>query len=295
MIQLRSNIVLKASAVTGLQTLQATVNSKINFVEQVKEAVRLWGSKPDAIFTIVKQKLVDLSISDQICHYCEQNEGTDIEHIYTKSHFPSRCFNWDNYILACGKCNTHEKNDDFAIFDPNNSSNVVKLERRKSTERIKPTTEDGVLINPRSENPIDYLWLNFENAGNRLIFIPKETIKTSRSYIRARYTIDLLNLNRDQLATSRFQAANYFISRLTLFADVKAATDFENLKTATNDFQSINTVIPFANEQQNILHSIKTDILNYTHPTVWAEMKRQRKKLPKTKILFQKVPEALTW
>jgi uncharacterized protein (TIGR02646 family) len=295
MIQLRSNFTLSAGAITVLQTLQTTVDSKTNFVEQVKEALRLWNGKPNAIFSIVRQTLVDLSISDQICHYCEQNEGTDIEHIYTKSHYPSRCFNWDNYILACGKCNTHEKSDDFAIFDPINSSNIVKLNRQKPDERTKPTTEDGVLINPRAENPLDYLLLNFEPIGKRLIFIPKETNKTSRPYIRADYTIDLLNLNRDQLATARFQAAKYFISRLTLFADVKAATNFDNLKTAIDDFEPINTAILFVEERQNILNSIKTDILHYPHPTVWAEMKRQRTQLPKTNDLFQKVPEALTW
>jgi hypothetical protein len=111
----------------------------------------------------------------------------------------------------------------------------------------------------------------------------------------AHYTIQLLNLNRDQLATARFQAARYFISRLQLYAHVKTATDFDALEAATDDFKPIDTTISFTDEQSNILKSIKADILHYPHPTVWAEMKRQRNSLIKTNELFLKVPEALDW
>ncbi len=31
------------------------------------------------------------------------------------------------------------------------------------------------------------------------------------------------------------------------------------------------------------------------HPTVWAEMKRQRSLLPELRALFQAAPEALEW
>lgn len=294
MIQLSSKPLSK-EATDGLATLQDAVDNQNSFVAQAAEAARLWSNKPSKTFSVVKQVLIDMTVSVQTCNYCENNEGTDIEHIYPKSHFPSRCFNWDNYILACGKCNTHEKSDDFAIFDPLNSNNLIKLSRQKPNDRTKPMTEDGALISPRLENPLDYLWLSLQPIGKRLIFIPKETDKTARHYIRADYTIDLLKLNRDQLATARFQAAKYFISRLTIFANVKAADNFEELEAAMDDFKPINTTIPFSEEQQNILDSTKADILHYPHPTVWAELKRQRHNLTKTNALFQNVPEALFW
>lgn len=294
MIQLSSKP-LSTQAADGLKNLQNNVDGKAIYIEQVAEAIRLWGNKPNTTFSAVKKALIDLTISVQTCNYCENNEATDIEHIYPKSHFPSRCFDWNNYILACGKCNTHEKSDDFAIFDPTDSNNLVELKRYKPEERIQPTTDDGALISPRTEDPMTYLWLSLEPIGQRLIFVPKEIDKTTRHYVRADYTINLLNLNRDQLAIARFQAANYFISRLKLYAHVKSATNFDELEAATDDFKPINTAISFIDEQQNILNSIKTDILHYPHPTVWAELKRQRDKLPKTNALFQSVPEALTW
>ena len=294
MIQLPSNPLSK-EATDGLAALQDAVNRQANFVAQAAEAVRLWGSKPLATFSMVKQALIDVTISVQTCNYCENNEATDIEHIYPKSHFPSRCFSWDNYILACGKCNSHEKSDDFAIFDPSGSNTLVALYRKKPDERTQPTTEDGALISPRTENPLDYLWLSLIPINKQLIFVPKETDKTTRKHIRADYTIHLLNLNRDQLATARFQAANYFHSRLKFYAQVKEAMDFEALEEATDDFKPINTAIPFVREQAHILESIKVDILHYPHQTVWKELQRQHAQLPKTSVLFECVPEALTW
>lgn len=279
----------------ALQNLQDAVNNKTTFVEAVNEAIRLWDNKPDIPFLAIKKALIDLTISDQICNYCEHNEATDMEHIYTKSHFPFRCFDWGNYILACKKCNTDDKKDDFAIFEPAGSNHLVELKRKKPDKRTRPATEDGALISPRAENPMDFLWLSLQPINKRLIFVPKETDKTSRAYLRAHYTIQLLNLNRDQLATARFQAARYFISRLQLYAHVKTATDFNALEAATDDFKPIDTTISFTDEQSNILKSIKADILHYPHPTVWAEMKRQRNRLLKTNELFLKVPEALDW
>lgn len=286
---------LDTATVDALQNLQDMVNHKTTFIENVKEALRLWENKTEIPFGVVKETLVGLTISDQICNYCEQNEATDIEHIYPKSHFPNRCFNWGNYILACKKCNMDDKNDAFAIFEPAGSNYLVELKRKKLERRTRPATEDGALLSPRAENPMEFLWLNMQPIQNRLIFVPRETDKTTRDYARAHYTIQLLNLNRDQLATSRYQAGQYFISRLQLYAQVKAATDFQALEVATDDFKPINTAIPFATEQSNILKSIKADILHYSHPTVWAEMKRQRSILPKTNALFLSTPEALNW
>ena len=97
MIQLSSKP-LSTQAADGLKNLQNNVDGKAIYIEQVAEAIRLWGNKPNTTFSAVKKALIDLTISVQTCNYCENNEATDIEHIYPKSHFPSRCFDWNNYI-----------------------------------------------------------------------------------------------------------------------------------------------------------------------------------------------------
>jgi len=294
MIHLPSNP-LDATLAQSLSKIQSDVDAKIPFVEKVAEAARSWDNKPVSVFNPLKSHLTATCISDRICNHCEQDEAADIEHIYPKSHFPEKSFQWDNYIPACKKCNTDVKNDHFAVFAPTGSTSIPLPERQKKGARIAPITGDGVLLNPRIEDPMAYLWLELRPINNQLLFVPLDTKKASRSPIRASCTQKLLPLNRSQLATSRYQAANYFISVLGMYVKVKTCRSFEALDEATNDFRPINTAIPFIQEQQSILTSLKADIPHYPHPTVWAELKRQRADLRKARTIFEQIPEALQW
>ncbi len=50
-----------------------------------------------------------ISVFHHKCAYCESNIGAvdfgDIEHFAPKSIYPELCFEWDNLLLACSKCN----------------------------------------------------------------------------------------------------------------------------------------------------------------------------------------------
>ena len=90
---------------------------------------------------------------------------------------------------------------------------------------------------------------------------------------RADYTIEILRLNeRDYLIDARFNAFSSFHSRLYEYVDRKnngASQDELDLK------------------QEGIRRS--------PHPTVWAEMKRQRNAYPQLSELFDAAPEALAF
>ena len=47
--------------------------------------------------------------------YCEDSEGTDIDHHRPKSAFPEHCFRWPNYLLACSHCNSNEKRTQYPL------------------------------------------------------------------------------------------------------------------------------------------------------------------------------------
>lgn len=262
------------------------------FEAQAKEAVKLWGSKTSTAFDEIKQTLKDLCVSVEICVYCENNEATDIEHIYPKKLYPEKAFSWNNYVLACGKCNSHHKSDKFKIFNPQNSANIEDVTPPRGTYR-KPNNDDALFLNQRIDDPLDYLELDLKNRT--FVFIEKYPQGT-RQYERAKYTIELLGLNtRGALKKARENAALFFVNRLEKYVGVKRSTNFQELKDAVDDFGSIDETAFFEHEKTRILESIKKTILENQHPTVWKELIRQRKNLTKTNRLLNEAPEAISW
>jgi len=69
--------------------------------------------------------------------YCEHSAGSDIDHFWPKEKYPGRAYTWENYLWACGICNSHFKGSKF------------------------PRDENGVplLINPAEEDPREHLLL----------------------------------------------------------------------------------------------------------------------------------------
>ena len=99
-----------------LQAAQLKIDSEVSFRDKTEKAKSLWKNKNREEFDRIREHLNTISVSEGLCNYCENNEAIDIEHIWPKSFFPGKCFIWENYLLACKKCNTHHKLDRFAIF-----------------------------------------------------------------------------------------------------------------------------------------------------------------------------------
>jgi uncharacterized protein (TIGR02646 family) len=292
MIRLNSEE-LSQSAAAHLVSVQTRINDGTDFSQKAARAQTAWDSKSSsnakkAAFDEIKEKLIGMCVGVEICNYCENNEATDVEHIYPKSFFPERAFNWENYLLACKTCNSGYKLDKFAVFSPTGSDTSVNLIRE-----IAPATDDGVMIDPRTEDPLQFFWLDIQNKT----FILDPRLKLDpRDKRRAEYTLKLLGLNdRDALVTARKTAAKYYLDRLERYVKARDAATMAELEAVVQDPDFINGARPLESEKQRICQQIIVDIQTYSHPTVWYELKRQRANLPKTNSLLNRAPEALNW
>ncbi|MCY7345180.1 MAG: hypothetical protein LH614_03085 [Pyrinomonadaceae bacterium] len=291
MLKLNSKNLTRISS-EHLAAKQKLIDDLSVFEEKARKAKSLWDGKSSVAFDEIKSLLKKMCVSVEICVYCENNEATDIEHIYPKKLYPKKTFIWKNYILVCGKCNSHHKKDKFKIFKPKNSVNVEDVTLPPKTYR-KPANDDALFLNQRKNDPMEFLELDLLNRT--FIFIEKFPAGT-REYERAKYTIELLGLNkRGALKKARESAALFFISRLEKYVNAKNSNNFQGLKDAVDDFGSVDETSNFNQEKTRILKSIKKTILENQHPTVWKEMLRQRGILLKTNRLLDDAPEVLTW
>jgi uncharacterized protein (TIGR02646 family) len=200
MLQLNPDV-LTAGSELHLAEKQDQINRIRPFLEKVQRAKQLWGNKISTsagknTFVEIKQKLTAAAVSEVICNYCENNEATDIEHIYPKSCFPERTFIYHNYLLACKICNTTYKADNFEVFNPLNPDEGIPLVRG-----CKPISTDGAFINPRDEDPMNLLVLDI--LGGSLLFSIHPNAKPHEK-TKANCTLRILGLNeRDALIKAR--------------------------------------------------------------------------------------------
>jgi len=296
MIKLNSKDI-QTSSTTHLKSVQEQILNEPNFEAKVKKAGAKWDSKTSgsgrAAFKDIKDTLIEMCVGVEICMYCEQNEATDIEHVFPKKMYPEKAFTWTNYVLACGKCNTHHKSDKFKVFNSKNSTTEVDVTPARRTY-FKPPNDDALFIDQRLEDPMDFLELDLINQ--QFIFTERHLAGT-REFRKANYTKELLGLNtRAALIANRKNAAKFYISRLEKYIAAKNSTNFQHLADAINDdWGGIDQTVNFKSEKNRILDSIKNDIMSYSHPTVWKELIRQRQNLPKTNSLLNKAAEVISW
>lgn len=250
-----------------LAEYQQVVDSKPTFSEKVAEGKRLFSNynrTRNAAFRLVRENLAEMSGGTIRCNYCEDSNANQIEHIYPKKFYPEKCFVWENYCYACSPYN-QPKSDKFALFEAS-TGNEVKL--KSIPEGTVPPTGQALLMNPRAEDPLEYLFLDTQDTFK---FVPfKEQITDVR---RAEYTIEVLGLNsRSQLVRARKGAFDNFKARLFEYVHKKEAGEDED------------DLLP-------LIDSLK----NEHQQTVWHEMIRQKSLHPELDDLFNRAPEALQW
>lgn len=106
--------------------------------EPSREAQRLWKLQKNKAFQEIRRVLREMASSRERCMYCEDSEGTAIEHFWPKSTYPLRAFEWTNYLWACTHCNSNEKRDRFPLDGHG----------------------EPLLIDPTLEDPLDHLLLS---------------------------------------------------------------------------------------------------------------------------------------
>jgi hypothetical protein len=277
-----------------LNARQADIDNKTPFDIKAERAGSLWDSKTGsqagkAAFAEIKNTLISMCIGVEICNYCEQSEASDIEHILPKSLFPEQAFKWTNYLLACKKCNTTHKSDAIYIFDPANSANTIWVKRG-----AVPTTTDYAFIQPRLEDPMDWMQIDFRDF---LFYARQPHAPGTRGHQKVERTLEILEINnRPNLVKYRRQAFGNYKRLLREYVAVKNATTHHELENAVTGDPAVNHQTIFANEQQRIMDAIRDSIITGEHFTVWREMIRQQNILPNLiQQLFLQAPEALTW
>lgn len=234
-----------------------------------------------------------MSMGVELCAYCENNEATDIEHIFPKKHYPDKCFVWANYVMACGNCNTRYKSDRFSLFVPFGTSTAINATPPKGQYR-KPENTDALFINPRKEDPMAFMKLGLR--FQQYLFVETAAAGT-RDFLRAQYTIALLGLNkREPLRVARQSAAKFYFNRFQKYVNLGGATNHQEIEDIfADDFHSVDRTRTAASERRRIRAVLKKEIVQHHHPTVWKEMIRQRAILPRTNALLALAPEALSW
>jgi uncharacterized protein (TIGR02646 family) len=137
----------------------ATLHARIEDVEQVRQALQ--------------------ATHDRQCAYCEAalEDRWHIEHLWPKSHYPQRTFDWENLFASCMRkntCGTH-KDQGGRPYDP------------------------ADLIDPGREDPDDYLFFAQDGTAQPRVGL------TARRLRRAEETIRVFNLNAPALLYQRAQ------------------------------------------------------------------------------------------
>jgi uncharacterized protein (TIGR02646 family) len=115
------------------------------------EAKRLWDRLDNKAFREVRRTLAAMASGVERCMYCEDSEGTAIEHFWPRAVYPLRAFDWDNYLLACSRCNSNYKRDRFPLdpaglpllLNPVEEEPFDHLAFSASTGRYEPLTDKG--------------------------------------------------------------------------------------------------------------------------------------------------------
>jgi len=156
----------------ALAFLEARAQKVLAAEDPREEALRLWGMQDNKAFDEVRGALKAMASGLKRCMYCEDSEGTDIEHFWPKSAYPEQAFSWANYLLACSSCNSNHKRERF------------------------PTDTAGapLLIDPTAEEPRDHLALSLR-TGQYVARTPK-----------GERSIDVFGLSRDTLEKGRRDA-----------------------------------------------------------------------------------------
>ncbi|MBZ4376598.1 hypothetical protein [Corallococcus sp. AS-1-6] len=264
------NLPLPEPANTQLKGYQQEIDSLPDYamqVERAKERFSNLNKKGHPTFDAVKATLSKMCVGVQRCAYCEDSLADEVEHIRPKALYPELTFAWMNYLYACGPCNG-PKNNRFAVFAQGTGVHT-DVGRRRNAPVVPPVPGTPVLLDPRVEDPMDFMSLEIRQT---FLFTATAAPGTV-AYQRAKYTIELLGLNsRESLPRTRCHAYRDFLMHLRGYVQDRAHGHApEHL--------------------QHLAHDIQTR----QHATVWREMKRQHQLIPELKRLFEAAPEALGW
>ncbi len=279
MIKLPVAITPSQTTLDQLKAFQHIVNAEGSYELKRQKAKTLFktkNTKTNATFKEIRRHLTEMCNSTRRCVYCEDSVANQVEHIFPKDFYPEKCFEWDNYVYACGPCNG-PKNNQFAIFNAETGM-LQRINTPHWPNDSPPPNGSPALINPRKENPLDFAILDLKDT---FLFFPLPDLNPIDS-LRAEYTFnEILKMNepdREMLRQARENA-------------------FGNFKDAFYSFIKRGEEGAAPEKLERIISRIKKE----NHQTVWKEMQRWhnlgilREVDDELDDYFIQKPEALTW
>ena len=253
-----------------LRSQSAMITSAPSYSDRLLAAAR-WT--PSRLGTLVAKLHAALPRGDR-CVYCEDSRGTDVDHVRPKTLHPDLTYAWHNLVPACGTCNSpRHKGQRDAILAAGTGVGWVEITRARTTKSttavLPPPSGRTAWLNPRLFNPLADLKLDI--VGQTFYF---ENVAPpgSDSQARAHWTLERLKLNdRDDVVEARRVAFSDYVRWLRAAIEADARGDGVALSRQRNELRHMN------------------------HPTVWAELKRQRTDLPDVDKLLHDLPQVLTW
>ena len=158
-----ADIELPADTAKQLAAWQAAIDAIPGYPQRVEAARRQFAQCNDGrrpAFREVRRHLDALCFGERRCMYCEDSCADEVEHVRPKALFPEHVFAWHNYIYACGPCNGI-KRDNF----PRLVAGAVQNLARGPRDPVEPPPAGtDLLIDPRAEDPAEFLVLDLETG-----------------------------------------------------------------------------------------------------------------------------------
>ena len=270
---------LEDSALKTLSAIQLNIDNSADYSARVAKAKSEWDAKMSTIakkdaFKVVRETLTKMCIGSVRCAYCEDSLADEVEHILPKNLFPEHAFVWNNYLFACGPCNGPKSNR-YGVL---NGGIIDEFVRSRNDAVVPPAAGASGFINPRTEDPFEFLELDLGGVTpdgvsieGTFDILPLDTLGLD-DLARAKFTIDVLGLNREAIRAARKNAFGGFRARMREYVTSK-----ENGCSAHE------------------LARLQADLLKTPHLSVFEDLRRQQRLLPDLFDLFTRAPEMLHW
>jgi uncharacterized protein (TIGR02646 family) len=165
---------LSVTATTALSDLTAMVAQAADPKER---AATLWKkTKPKEAFSEIRTTLKAMAGGRDRCMYCEDNEGTDIEHFWPKSAYPDKAFSCANHLLACSYCNSNCKRTKFPTTNGQPDLLDPTVDEPSHHLRLLPSNGKYNAIGPKGGPSIEVFDLNGDERGRKLPQGRKDTL-----------------------------------------------------------------------------------------------------------------------
>lgn len=183
---------LPSDVLAYLARQTAAIEAESRYDDRVRKALAAWSAKNSNFFQkngAIRGILADANDCKGYCHYCQVSEADEVEHIFPKKLYPTKTFEWENYLAVCGPCNVAKLNK-FAL---RTEHGILHL-----NDNSPPPLGTPLFLNLRTENPVEYFELSFDTGIlSARTGLPREDVE------RAEYTLKTVKLNRDLLLQAR--------------------------------------------------------------------------------------------